>query len=155
MEKKHIDFVYEVLQFSELSLESQQLIESAKEATKKSYAPYSGFKVGAAILLDNGVVVTGTNQENVAYPSGMCAERVSIYAANANYPDAAPKAIAIAAFTNGDFTDFPVTPCGACRQVMVETEKRFEKSFEVLMYSTKGVVRVNNAGDLMPLVFDF
>mgnify|MGYP003290920255 CR=1 FL=1 len=155
MTEKRIIFDYEVLSFNELSEELQRVASAAKEMTKKAYAPYSGFMVGAAVLLDNGVVVTGTNQENVAYPSGLCAERVALFSANANYPDNAPVALAIAAFTDGRFTDFPVTPCGSCRQVMIEIEKRFRKSFEVLMCFEGGVLRVKKAGDLMPLAFDF
>lgn len=155
MVEKHVDFDYEVLTFNELSVEFQKVVSAAKEMTKRSYAPYSGFSVGAAVLLDNGKIVNGSNQENVAYPSGLCAERVALFSANANYPESAPVALAIAAYNNGDFTDFPVTPCGACRQVMVEVEKRYGKSFEVLMCYKQGVVRVKRAGDLMPLAFDF
>jgi len=155
MVEKHIDFDYEVLTFNELSVDFQRIVSAAKEMTKRSYAPYSGFSVGAAVLLDNGKIVNGSNQENVAYPSGLCAERVALFSANANYPESAPVVLAIAAYNNGDFTDFPVTPCGACRQVMVEVEKRYGKSFEVLMCYKQGVVRVKRAGDLMPLTFDF
>lgn len=155
MTEKHVDFDYEVLTLNELSAEFQKIVSAAKEMTKNAYAPYSGFKVGAAVLLENGVIVNGTNQENVAYPSGLCAERVALFSANANYPDVAPVAMAIAAYSDGKFTDFPVTPCGACRQVMVEIEKRFGKSFEVLMCFDGGVVRVKRASELMPLAFDF
>lgn len=155
MTEKRMDFDYEVLSFNELSVELQKVASAAKEMTKKAYAPYSGFSVGAAVLLENGIIVTGSNQENVAYPSGLCAERVALFSANANYPEVAPVALAIAAFSNGKFTDFPVTPCGSCRQVMVETVKRYGKSFEVLMCFEDGVVRVKRAGDLMPLAFDF
>lgn len=155
MTERHVDFDYEVLTLNELSAELREVVSAAKEMTKKAYAPYSRFSVGAAVLLENGMIVTGSNQENVAYPSGLCAERVALFSANANYPDVAPVAIAIAAFSNGRFTDSPVTPCGSCRQVMVEIEKRFGKSFEVLMCFDNDVVRVKHAGELMPLAFDF
>lgn len=152
---KHVEFDYEVLKFNELTDEFQKVVSAARDMTGNAYAPYSGFSVGAALLLENGMIITGSNQENVAYPSGLCAERVALFSANANYPDVAPVALAIAAASDGKFTDFPVTPCGSCRQVMVEVEKRFGKSFEVLMSFESGVVRVKKAGDLMPLAFDF
>lgn len=155
MTEKHFSFDYEVLTLNDLSDEYRMVVSAAKDMTLKSYAPYSRFSVGAAVLLENGVIVTGSNQENVAYPSGLCAERVAMFAANANYPELAPVAIAIAAYTDGKFTSFPVSPCGSCRQVMVETEKRFGKSFEVLMCFDGGVVRVKKAGYLMPFAFDF
>ena len=154
MQKKHLNLDYEVVGFDELANEYQDLILAARTAADGSYAPYSHFNVGAAVLLDNGIKVTGSNQENVAYPSGLCAERVALFTANANFPDSAPLVLAIAAYNNGKLTDFPVTPCGACRQVMVEIEKRYNKSFVVLMSYDKGVIKVDRAADLMPLAFD-
>jgi len=155
MTKKHFEFDYEVLTVNELSDEFRKVVSAAKDMTSKAYAPYSGFSVGAAVLLENGAIVTGSNQENVAFPSGLCAERVALFSANSNYPEVAPIVIAIAAYNNNSFTDFPVTPCGACRQVMVETQKRYGRSFEILMCFNQGVVRVKNVVDLMPLAFNF
>ncbi|MDD4159166.1 MAG: cytidine deaminase [Proteiniphilum sp.] len=131
----------------------KKLIESAKSATQRAYAPYSGFRVGAAVLLDNGEIVSGNNQENAAYPSGLCAERTTIFFANSAFPNEKVVAIAIAAFHKGAFTTDVITPCGACRQVLLETEKRFKSPIKVLMYSEKGVYVVNSIKDLLPLSF--
>ena len=107
---------YRLATFDELDESDRRLVQLAREATFRSYAPYSKFRVGAAILLDNGETVTGANQENVAYPSGTCAERTACYYAHATYPDARFKAIAIAARdTDGNFVATPTAPCGACR----------------------------------------
>jgi cytidine deaminase len=131
----------------------KKLIESAKSATQRAYAPYSGFRVGAAVLLDNGEIVSGNNQENAAYPSGLCAERTTVFFANSAFPNEKVVAIAIAAFHKGAFTTDVITPCGACRQVLLETEKRFKSPIKVLMYSEKGVYVVNSIKDLLPLSF--
>ena len=106
--------VYPLEECSEIE---KKLINAAKHATEKSYAPYSNFKVGAALLLENGEIITGNNQENAAYPSGLCAERVATFYANSVYPNEKVVAIAIAAWSNGKFTDDVITPCGGCRQV--------------------------------------
>lgn len=138
----------------ELSAEEQQLVEAAKEATTRSYAPYSHFHVGAAALLANGEIVSGTNQENAAYPSGICAERTTLFYANSQYPEQAVKALAIAARTSdGHWTDTPISPCGACRQVMTETESRFGKPMKVLLCSDKEVFLIESAKDLLPVSF--
>lgn len=138
----------------ELSAEEQQLVEAAKEATTRSYAPYSHFHVGAAALLANGEIVSGTNQENTAYPSGICAERTTLFYANSQYPEQAVKALAIAARTSdGHWTDTPISPCGACRQVMTETESRFGKPMKVLLCSDKEVFLIESAKDLLPVSF--
>lgn len=111
-----------IYDYSELNDADRQLIDSAREATRRSYAPYSHFSVGAAARLADGTVVTGTNQENAAYPSGLCAERTTLFYANSQYPDQAVETLAIAACNERDFLDDPIPPCGACRQVMLETE---------------------------------
>lgn len=122
----------------ELSAEEQQLVEAAKKATTRSYAPYSHFHVGAAALLANGEIISGTNQENAAYPSGICAERTTLFYANSQHPQQAVKALAIAARTSeGHWTEIPISPCGACRQVMTETENRYEKPMKVLLCSAQ------------------
>lgn len=138
----------------ELSAEEQQLVEAAKEATTRSYAPYSHFHVGAAALLANGEIISGTNQENAAYPSGICAERTTLFYANSQHPQQAVKALAIAARTSeGHWTETPISPCGACRQVMTETENRFGKPMKVLLCSTRGVFVIESAKDLLPVSF--
>src|SRR5690554_794311 len=131
----------------------KKLIDAAKHATEKSYAPYSNFKVGAALLLENGEIISGNNQENAAYPSGLCAERVATFYANSVYPNDKVVAIAIAAWSNGKFTDDVITPCGGCRQVLLETENRFNSPMRVLMYGGESVYAVNSIKDLLPLHF--
>ena len=137
----------------ECSEMEKKLIEAAKEATKNAYAPYSGFRVGAAVLLANGKIISGNNQENAAYPSGLCAERTTDFFANASYPDQKIVAIAVAAWHNGCFTDDVITPCGGCRQVLLEAENRFKEPMKVLMYGNKGVYMLGSAKDLLPLSF--
>lgn len=138
----------------ELSAEEQQLVEAAKEATTRSYAPYSHFHVGAAALLANGEIISGTNQENAAYPSGICAERTTLFYANSQHPQQAVKALAIAARTSeGHWTETPISPCGACRQVMTETENRFGKPMKVLLCSAQEVFVIESAKDLLPVSF--
>lgn len=144
---------YRVFEWHELSPEQQALLQIAKEQTAKAYCPYSHFHVGAALRLDNGLVVRGSNQENAAYPSGMCAERTALFAAGANYPDCAVECLAIACFTNGHFTREAQSPCGACRQVMIETEHRYGKPMQVLLYGEDGTYVFDKASDLLPLVF--
>ncbi|WP_321436732.1 cytidine deaminase [uncultured Bacteroides sp.] len=149
-----IKSIIKVYQYDELSDEDKKLIEQSIEATKRSYAPYSKFSVGAAALLDNGITVTGTNQENAAYPSGLCAERTTLFYANSQYPDSAVKTLAIAARTERDFIDTPIPPCGACRQVILETEKRFGNSIRILLYGKSCIYLVEGIGSLLPLSFD-
>lgn len=130
------------------------MIDSACEATQRSYAPYSRFYVGAAIELANGIIITGTNQENAAYPSGMCAERTALFYANSEYPDQAVRAIAISARTEEGFTEKPITPCGACRQVLLETENRYGSHIRIYLYGTQEIQVIESAGSLLPLSFD-
>lgn len=155
MQKNNAICEYYSLSFSELNPTQQKLVEEAKSATSRSYSPYSHFSVGAAVLLDNDAIVSGSNQENIAYPSGLCAERTAMFSANSQYPDSAPVAIAIAAFNNGAFTEQPITPCGACRQVLIESEQRFHRPIEVLLYGEKQILLVKNISSLLPLSFDF
>lgn len=131
------------------------LIDAAKEATSNAYAPYSEFYVGAALLLENGQIITGNNQENAAYPSGLCAERTAVFYANAQYPNQKIEALAIAAFNNGDFTLDITSPCGSCRQVLLEVESRYNSDVKILMYNRKDEVYVaESMNSLMPLSFD-
>lgn len=154
MEEKRIEIEFKSFSFSELSEEKKTLIERAKEISFGAYAPYSKFGVGAAVLLDNGEIIVGSNQENVAYPSGLCAERTALFAANANYPDVAPKILAIAAQTEGKFLANPITPCGSCRQVLLESEKRFGKDIVILLFGEKKVYEIASVKKLLPLAFD-
>ena len=140
-------------QWNELSDEQRAIVTIAKEQTKNSYCPYSGFHVGAAAELENGVVIPGSNQENAAYPSGLCAERTALFAAGAQYPDQRVKRLSIACFTDGHFTKEPGSPCGACRQVMVETEHRYNGKMEVLLYGEDEILVFESAADLLPLIF--
>lgn len=142
--------VYLVDECSEIE---KKLIEAAKSATQNAYVPYSEFKVGAAILLDNGVIISGNNQENAAYPSGMCAERTAIYFTNANHPQQKIMAIAVAAFYKGKFTSDVITPCGACRQALLEVENRFKTPMKVIMYSDDAIYSVESIKELLPMSF--
>ena len=154
MQKKTFETKVEIYNFEELGESKQILINKAKEQVNKAYAPYSKFHVGAAIELENGKIITGSNQENSAYPSGLCAEREAMFYANANYPNIAVKTIAIVAFTNENFLEEPVTPCGSCRQVLLETELRFKKDITILLYGTKNVYQLENVKQLLPLCFE-
>lgn len=154
MKELKITSVIKVYRYDELSQADQALITAAKEATGSSYAPYSKFSVGAAARLANGVIVKGSNQENAAYPSGLCAERTTLFYANSQYPDQPVDALAVAARTENDFIDSPIPPCGACRQVMLETENRFNHPYRILLYGKKKIYEVGKVSDLLPLSFD-
>ena len=131
-----ITAIIKVYQYDELNEGDRSLIKTAMEATARSYSPYSHFSVGAAALLGNGTVVTGTNQENAAYP------------------DQPVVTLAIAARTEKDFIDHPIPPCGACRQVILETEKRYKQPIRILLYGKECIYEVKSIGDLLPLSFD-
>ncbi len=140
-------------QWNELTDEQREVLAIAKEQTKHSYCPYSQFHVGAAAKLANGVIIPGCNQENAAYPSGLCAERTALFAAGAQYPEQPVTKLAIACFTDGHFTKEPGSPCGACRQVMLETEHRYGGKMEVLLYGEDAIYVFESAADLLPLIF--
>lgn len=140
--------------YEELEASERTLVDCASAAVQGSYAPYSHFRVGAAILLDNGEIVTGANQENVAYPSGTCAERTACFYAGARYPDAKFEMIAIAATgTDGCPVAQPVAPCGACRQSLLEYELRAGHPVPVLLIGADAVYRVPSVASLLPLAF--
>ncbi len=146
--------VLEYNSIDELSHSDKKLVEQSQKAIISSYSPYSKFRVGAAVLLENGEIITGANQENAAYPSGLCAERVALFYANSKYPDVAVEAIAISASGNGkDFTCKPISPCGACRQVILETENRFEKPIKIILYGKDKITVFENSVDLLPIAF--
>ncbi|WP_289005855.1 cytidine deaminase [uncultured Parabacteroides sp.] len=141
-----------VYPLNEVSDEEQPLVRAALKATEHSYAPYSKFHVGAAVLLADGTIVTGSNQENAAYPSGLCAERVALFYAGHQYPDIPVVALAIAAATGGKQVE-SISPCGACRQVLLETEQRYGRPVKVLLCGTKEVMVAESAASLLPLCF--
>ena len=140
-------------QWNELTEEQQEVLRVAKAQTEHSYCPYSHFHVGAAAKLGNGTIIPGCNQENAAYPSGLCVERSALFAAGAQYPDQPVKKLAIACYTGGHFTKEPGSPCGACRQVMLETEHRYGGKMEVLLYGEDAIYVFESAADLLPLTF--
>jgi cytidine deaminase len=139
----------------ELSEVEKNLMQKAFEAKEMAYAPYSKFKVGAALLLDNGTIVTGNNQENAAYPSGMCAERVAIWKASSDFPLQKIIAIAITASSSSQITKEPVAPCGGCRQTLLEYELNQNEKIEVYFMGEVGkVIKTNSILDLLPIAFD-
>lgn len=144
----------QVCTYDELKISEKKLIDQAKDAVSRSYSPYSRFQVGAAVQLDNGEIIAGSNQENAAFPSGLCAERTALFYANSRFPQNAVEAVAIAAFSVGDFTDEPITPCGACRQVLAEVQHRFQHPVRILLYGKKKIYIINNAMDILPLSFE-
>lgn len=151
---KEICLETKIIQFSvdELPDDELRLVEAAMHATKQAYAPYSGFYVGAAVLLANGVIVTGSNQENAASPSGLCAERTALFYACHQYPDVPVVALAIAATAGGKLVDH-ISPCGACRQVLLEAEQRYDNPMKVILCGTKYVMTAPSANSLLPLSF--
>ena len=154
MEELELKSVIKVCQMEELSPEERHLIELAIEGTSRSYAPYSKFHVGAAVRLDNGVEIIGCNQENAAYPSGLCAERTALFSAGAQYPDVPVRMLSIAARgTDGELVEEPVGPCGSCRQVIIESETRAKSPMRILLYGRKYVYVIDGIRELMPLTF--
>lgn len=154
MKKYTIEVPVISCQLEELNEAQQNVVRIAKEQTQNSYSPYSHFRVGAALELGNGTIVRGANQENAAYPSGLCAERSALFAAGAIYPDQPIVRLAIACRAEDEFLETPGTPCGACRQVMVESEQRGGIPMEVILYGEKEVLVFHSAKDLLPLMFD-
>lgn len=154
MEKRNISLSVEVYgSREEIPEELHVLIDKATEAGRKGYAPYSGFKVGATVLLENGEIITGSNQENAAYPSGLCAERVAVFYAKARYPDVPVKMLAVTAIRDGEMTDSPVAPCGACRQVLTEYENNQGTPLQVLLAGKNEIIKIGASSDLLPLSF--
>jgi cytidine deaminase len=155
MKKIEVPFHFtEFDQLIELSEQEQKLVSLARQMTHQSYAPYSGFFVGAAVLLENGEIVKGSNQENAAYPSGLCAERVAVFSASAQHPGVNVVMVAISARSSTHVMDHPVTPCGACRQVLLEYEFKQEKPVRLILSGEKGkILVVDKVKDLLPLSF--
>lgn len=141
--------------YDELSVADKEVVDAARKATSGSYAVYSHFNVGAAVRLAGGIIVSGSNQENAAYPSGICAERTTLFWANSQYPDKPVETLAIAAKTEQGELSVPIPPCGACRQVILETEKRFGNAIRIILYGTKQCYVVEEGiKALLPLSFD-
>lgn len=154
MQELELKSTIQVCQMAELTPDEQHLIQLAIDATDRSYAPYSKFHVGAAVRLDNGQEISGSNQENAAYPSGLCAERTALFYAGAQYPDIPIRMLAIAARgTDGELTEEPTGPCGSCRQVIIESETRAGSPIRILLYGKKYVYVIDGIRPLMPLTF--
>ncbi|MCL1943090.1 MAG: cytidine deaminase [Candidatus Azobacteroides sp.] len=143
-----------VYHINDLNHIEKKIIFAAKEASEKAYSPYSGFNVGCAVMLETGEFFTGNNQENAAYPSGLCAERVTMMYANANRPDVPVIAMGIAVQQNGVFLSYPTPPCGGCRQVLLETENRFKKPIKIYLFGEEEIYMIDSVKDILPLGFD-
>ena len=155
MKEMVINTTVKVCTVDELSPSDREVVDAARAATANSYAVYSHFNVGAAVRLSDGTVVCGTNQENAAYPSGLCAERTTLFWANSQYPTQAVEVLAIAARTEQGELEKPIPPCGACRQVILETEKRFGKNIKIILYGAKQCYIIEEGiKALLPLCFD-
>ena len=153
MKIKTFTSTFHVYAFEELDPADQALITAAQVATKGSYAPYSQFRVGAAARLADGTIVTGNNQENAAYPSGLCAERTTLFYANAQFPHQSVTTLAVAARNAAGFLARPIPPCGACRQVMLEVEQRFARPLRILLYGREEIYICDSISHLLPLSF--
>ncbi len=154
MKKKTIEIEYQSVQFEELSQENQMLIRKADEIRDKAYAVYSDFYVGAALLLDSGDIVLGNNQENIAFPSSLCAERVAIFYCKANYPNSKIRKLAITAKSIKEAYNEVVTPCGSCRQVISEYERNQNSPIEIILKGQNEVLIFKSINDLLPLSFE-
>jgi cytidine deaminase len=151
---KNISFTYmEYENPEELDAQDQELIKAAKEAAKLAYAPYSKFMVGAAIRLESGRIVHGSNVENAAFPSGICAERTAIAGAVSNYPDDKPVALAVAAMSDEGVVAESVSPCGNCRQVIAEEEVRTGKQIRIILSNRNKILVLESISSLLPLQF--
>lgn len=156
MKKVTIETTLEVFEsISELPKSIQELMDKAHRAGEDAYAPYSHFKVGVALQIESGEIITGNNQENAAYPSGMCAERVAVFHAGANFPETPIKVMALTARSLKQKTTTPVPPCGACRQALAEYEVKQESPIAIYFMGESGkVVKSNSVKELLPLIFD-
>ena len=152
MTEKNFVTKIQIYSYNELNAEDKKLVDLAKEATKASYAPYSNFHVGSALLLNNGVIIKGANQENAAF-AGICGERSACYHAGAYYPGEPIKKIAITAFTKGSFVSSPTAPCGMCRQALLEFETQAGQPIEVLLAGNDKVYKLDSIKSLLPLAF--
>ena len=155
MTNKEIKIAYQEFDsLNELNKEDRLLAEAAIDATSRSYAPYSNFNVGAAVMYEDGEIIQGSNQENAAYPSGLCAERTALFYASSRCPDTPIISLAIAAAQNGTLCGIPATPCGACRQVMAEYQTKSGGPMEILLVGAEKIWKFAKVDDLLPLIFD-
>ena len=155
MTNKEIKIAYqEYGSLEELSPKDRELAQAAIDATSQAYAPYSNFNVGAAVMFEDGEIVKGSNQENAAYPSGICAERTALFYASASRPETPMSALAIAAVQNGGLCKTPVTPCGACRQVMSQYQLKSGIPMTILLVGADKIWKFSKVDDLLPLMFD-
>jgi cytidine deaminase len=146
-------FADEYEKLSELSPDFQSLILMARESSENAYAPYSNFYVGAAVLLANGEIIKGNNQENADYTDGLCAERVALFYAHSAYPDVAVEAIAVSAKNSNGLISGPAQPCGSCRQVLAETEARYNYQVKIILDGADKIMVLNGADNLLPFAF--
>lgn len=145
-------FVYEDI--NELTEREQEVLQEAKNALSKSYAPYSEFLVGAAVLLENGEIISGANQENAAYPTCICAERTTLSAASSIYPNVPPILMAVVVKNLNKVQENPAAPCGECRQYIFEVESRFQNEIPIIMQAqSEKIYKVHSAHELLPLAF--
>lgn len=154
MKEKTVSIHTQVYNPEQLSEKETRLVREALDVASRAYAPYSHFRVGAAALLESGTIVTGSNQENAAYPSGLCAERTALFYAGAQHPDDPVVLLAIAAYDTSGEIATSISPCGGCRQVMIEVASRFGKGYPVLLVGREEITKVQDCRDLLPLRFD-
>ena len=153
MKEKEIISKVRIYDYEELTDADRELIDKAKDATQPSYAPFSKFCVGAAARLSDGTIVTGSNQENAAFPSSLCAERTALFYANARYPEKSVEELAIAAYAHGTFLKSPIPPCGACRQVILGVVERYGRPLRILLFGEECTYVVDSIKALLPLQF--
>lgn len=154
MKKRDLTIPIVEKSLEELSEIERELIKEAQRVAQEAYAPYSKFRVGAAVRLESGKIVSGSNQENAAYPSGLCAERTALFYAGAQYPDDPVTALAVVAFKEDGSQATVAAPCGSCRQVILESATRYEHPFRVLLAGPRDVLIVEDCRDLLPIGFD-
>lgn len=155
MTEKKLTIDYkEYSSIDELEQSDKELALKAIEALDGSYSPYSHFAVGAAVRLSDGTIIKGANQENAAFPAGLCAERTAMFSAGANHPDTPMVEIAIVGKTGGAICDSPATPCGSCRQVMAEYQSKGGRNMEVLLVGAKRIMKFSKVQDILPFIFD-
>jgi cytidine deaminase len=155
MERKEIRIAYEeYVSVEEMTVYDRELCVAAVSALDGSYAPYSHFHVGAAVRLSDGTIVKGANQENAAFPSGLCAERTAMFSAGANYPGLDMVGIAVVARQDGRICSEPVAPCGACRQVMIQYQRKAGKPMSVILIGANRIMKFARVDDILPLLFD-
>ena len=155
MTKKELKIAFEeYTSIDEMNSEDRELVLAAIDAASGSYAPYSHFNVGAAVRLDDGTIVKGSNQENNAYPSGLCAERTAMFSASASYPDRHMVSIALCGGPDGTVTEVPASPCGACRQVMAEFQRKSGEPMSVILHGTRFTRKFPDVDSILPFIFD-